>query len=60
MIITLNSLSSRLLIFVLLCSRSVVSDSLPPHGLWQPGFSVFHHLLEFAQADVRLVGDDFV
>ena len=36
-------------ILLLLFSRSVVSDSLRPHGPQHPGFSVLHHLLEFAQ-----------
>ena len=35
---------------LLLFSRSVVSDSLRPHGPQHPGFSVLHHLLEFAQS----------
>ena len=40
---------------LLLFSRSVVSDSLWPHGL--QGFPVLHHLLEFAQTHVHWVGD---
>ena len=28
-------------------SRSIISDSLRPHGLQQPGFPVHHQLLEF-------------
>ena len=30
-------------------SRSVMSDSLRPHGLHLPGFPVHHQLLELAQ-----------
>ena len=38
----------------LLFIRSVVSDSLRPHGLQH---ARLHHLLEFAQSHVRQVGD---
>ena len=41
---------------LLLFSCSVLSDSLPCHGL-QPGFSVLHHLLELAQTHVHWVSD---
>ena len=41
-------------------SVSQVQLFATPMDCSTPGFSVFHHLLEFAQADVRLVGDDFV
>ena len=41
--------------FLLLFSRSVVSDSLQPHNCSTPGFPVLHHLLEFAQTDVHWV-----
>ena len=39
--------------FLMLFSRSVVSDSLQPHNCSTPGFPVLHHLLEFAQTDVH-------
>ena len=38
-------------------SRSVMSDSLWPHGLRHAGFPVLHYLLEFAQIHVHWVGD---
>ena len=38
-------------------SRSVVSDSLQPHGLSTPGLAVHHQLLELAQTHVHCVGD---
>ena len=37
-------------------SRSVICDSLRPHGLQQPGFPVYHQLLEPAQIHVHRVG----
>ena len=37
--------------------RSVVSDSLRPHGLQQPGFPVHHQLPELAQTHVYQIGD---
>ena len=40
----------------LLFSHSVMSDSLWPHALQQPGFPGLHCLLELAQADVHGVG----
>jgi len=33
--------------------HSVVSSSLPPHGLQHPGFPVLHHLPEFSQTHVH-------
>ena len=39
-------------------SRSVVSDSLRPHGLQHASLPFPHHLLEFAQVHVHWVGDD--
>ena len=39
-------------------NRSVVSDSLRPHGLYStPGFPVHHQLLEFAQTHVHCASD---
>ena len=38
-------------------SHSVVSDSSQLPGFSMPGFSVLHHLLEFAQTHVHRVGD---
>ena len=38
-------------------SRSVVSDSLPPHGLQHTGLPFYHQLLELAQTHVHRVGD---
>ena len=38
-------------------SRSVVEDSLQPHGQQQPGSSFLHYLPEFAQTHVHWVGD---
>ena len=38
-------------------SRSVVSDSLWPHGQQQPGFPGHHKLLEFTQTHIHQVGD---
>ena len=40
-----------------LFSRSVVSDSLWPHGLQHADFPVLHHLQEFAQTNVHWVSD---
>ena len=36
-----------------LFSHCIVSDSLRPHGLQQPGFPVLHYLPEFAQTHVH-------
>ena len=36
---------------------SVMSDSLRPHGLQQPGFPVHHQLPELAQTHVHQIGD---
>ena len=41
----------------LLFSCSVVSDSATPWTTSMPGFPVLHHLPEFAQIYVHLVGD---
>ena len=41
---------------LLLFSRSVMSDSLRPHGL-QPCFPGLHHLPKFAETHVHWVGD---
>ena len=41
----------------LLFNRSVMSDSLRPHGLQQPGFPVLHYLQEFAQTHAHWVID---
>ena len=38
-------------------SRSVVSDSLRPHGLSIPGFTVHHQLPELAETHVYRVSD---
>ena len=38
-------------------SRSVMSDSLQPHGLYTPGFPVYHQLPELAQTHVHRVSD---
>ena len=38
-------------------SRSVVSDSLQPHGLQHASFPVCHHLPEFTQVHVHRVTD---
>ena len=38
-------------------SVSVMSNSLPPHGLQMPGFLVLHCLLEFIQTHVHWVND---
>ena len=38
-------------------SVSVMSNSLPPHGLQMPGFLVLHCLLEFIQTHVHWVSD---
>ena len=35
-----------------LFSHSVMSDSLRPHGLQEPGFLALHHLLELAHTHV--------
>ena len=40
------------LLYLLLFSHSVVSDSLRPHGLQHPDFPVLHYLLEFAQTHI--------
>ena len=42
-------------LWFLLFSRSVMSDSLWPHGLQYTGFPVLHDLLEFAQTRVHWV-----
>ena len=34
-----------------------MSDSLRPHGLYTPGFPVYHHLPELAQTHVHQVGN---
>ena len=39
--------------WLLLFSRSVVSDSLQPRGCSTPGFPVHHQLLELAQTHVH-------
>ena len=44
-------------LLLFLFSRSTLSDSLRPHGLHMPGFSVLHYLPEFAQTHVHWVGD---
>ena len=44
-------------ISLLLFCRSVVPDSLRPHGLQHAGFPVLHHLLELAQTHVHWTGD---
>ena len=46
-----------LLLFLLLLSHSVVSDSLLPHGLKNDRLPVLHYLPEFAQTHVHRVGD---
>ena len=38
-------------------SRSVMSDSLRPHGLQHTGLPFYHQLLELAQTHVHRVGD---
>ena len=38
-------------------SRSVVSDSLPPHDCSTSGLLVYHQLPEFTQTQVHQVGD---
>ena len=38
-------------------SRSVLSDSLPPHGLQHARLPVLHQLLKLAQTHVHRVGD---
>ena len=48
---------SCLPLLLLLFSRSVVSDSLRPHGLQHAGFPVLHHHPEFVQIHVHRVGD---
>ena len=47
----------RILLGEWLFSRSVWSDSLWPYELSMPGFSVFHHLPQFAQTHASWVGD---
>ena len=42
---------------LLLFSRSVMSSSLWPRGLQQPGFPVLHYLPEFVQTHVHWVDD---
>ena len=42
---------------LLLQSRSVMSDSLWPHGLRTPGFPVLHHVPELAQTHVHWASD---
>ena len=44
-------------IALLLFSRSVMSESLRPPGLQQPGFPFLYHLLKFDQTHVHWVGD---
>ena len=44
-------------IYMLLFSRSVMSDSLRPMDCSMAGLPVLHHLLEFAQTHVHRVGD---
>ena len=48
------SIMHLLLLLVLLFSRSVMSDSLRPHGLQH---ARLHHLLDGAQSYVHQVGD---
>ena len=63
-------LSSTISWHACMLSRSVVSDSLPPHGLWpvrllcpwdspgkNTGVGCHHYLLEFGQIHVHWVGD---
>ena len=50
----LNTLPGRSLVQF---SRSVVYDSLRPHGLHLPGLPVHHQLLELAQTHVHRVSD---
>ena len=38
--------------YLLFFSHSVVSDSVQPHGLQQPGIPILHYLMEFAQTHV--------
>ena len=45
------------IMYTLLFSRSVMSDSLRPHGLQPAGFPVLHHLPELAQTHVHQVSD---
>ena len=56
---SLASLSFRFFscIMLLLFSRSVMSNSLWPHGLQHTRFPVFHYLLEFAHTHVHWVDD---
>ena len=42
---------------LLLFSRRIVSNSLRPHGLQQPGLPVPHQLPEFAQVHVYFISD---
>ena len=39
------------------CSVTVMSNSLGPLGLQQPGFTVLHYLLEFAKTHVHWIND---
>ena len=41
------------LLYLLLFSQSVLSDSLRPHGLHMPDIPILHHLLELAQTHVH-------
>ena len=56
-----NNLFFHFIIFLnfLFCreSCSVMSDSLPPHGLQHTGLPFYHQLLELAQTHVHRVGD---
>ena len=54
---SLGELRCLLMLLLLLFSRSLVSDSLQPHGLQQSGFSVLHYLSEFSQIHVYWVSD---
>ena len=48
-----NTALQPVLYNLLLFSCSVVSDSLPPHGLQHAGFPVLHHLLRLVQTHVH-------
>ena len=54
---SLGELRWPLMLLLLLFSHSLVSNSLQPHGLQQPGFSVLHYLSEFSQIHVYWVSD---
>ena len=43
--------------FLIQFSRSVMSESLQPHGLQHASFPVHHQLLKFTQTHVHCVGD---